>query len=344
MILALAQRLPTQPRRVIRTSAFADFQHLCGLLERESYRAGHAACHASMNGFSRVLAANADIEDQNSVKAALHALFEAGPFDALAFCAPLKADTLELVLDICAQKANDFDFLLFLDPERGEAVEDIIENQKALPTFARYAYPWVKTLSPGRRSYECLPPSCFAPALCLGLSHKLKGVHELDELSPNDAADLADAGIAVMHSPDLRTGIILLQDSKKQADEILDTKENFSTPFMAGLSNRLEDGMDMLDPSESAIQARLLEAIDQKCADVLRQSTTNGPLLWSSLKRSAISVLRDAQSRGSLKAYHVRCDEETASWGDENSPVIEILLSFEKRVKELRFSVGRINR
>lgn len=81
----------------------------------------------------------------------------------------------------------------------------------------------------------------------------------------------------------------------------------------------------------------LKEALEDRSQDVLMQHTSNNPMLWSALTRTATALLMDAKTRGLIEAYKVRCDEETASWGTPESPVVEIMIKFPVRVSNIKF-------
>lgn len=367
MILAIIQSIPTHPRRVIRTDSFAKFQHLCGMIEQSSYLAAHAACHATMNGVSRTLAADADISDIASMERALELVFSEGPFQALVI--PGLTD-FELQIQICAfcqTKSNDFPFRLYLDSERGTSPDLMIERQKQLPTFACFAWPWVSTVTPGRRSAEWLPPSSLIAPLALSKAQYLRGVHELDNLSPDDAAFLNENGIEVMHTMTVnrRSVIGRLAPVFTGTPSLIRQNANMPEPCVPqtmGLTNHLRARMDVYvaephlpgiladtvnpdvtqsDPEQAAIEARILEEVDARCADVLKHRPRNDAMLWGTLQRTAIAVLSQAQSRGWIKQFKVRCDEETAEWGSPTEPVVEILLEFPKRVKQVKLNVER---
>ena len=88
---------------------------------------------------------------------------------------------------------------------------------------------------------------------------------------------------------------------------------------------------------KAMILEALKEALEDRTQDVLMQHTTNNPMLWSALTRTATALLMDAKTRGLIESYKVRCDEETASWGTPESPVVEILIKFPIRVSNIKF-------
>lgn len=366
MILAIIQSIPTHSRRVIRTDTFAKFQHLCGMIEQTSYLAAHASCHATMNGASRTLVADADMADFESIRQAMDLMFAEGPFDALVFPGLVDFETQIRVCEHSQNHVGGFKFRLFLDPPRGTMADTIVERQKGLPAFASFAWPWVSTVTPGRRSAEWLPPSCLIAPLALSKAEYLRGVHELDGVSPDDAALLNENGVEVMRQMTVNRRPVIgrMAPIAKRSDS--QEKRGLMTPCMpepgqlsAGLRARLdvyvaEPGMPgimadtavpmtpKVDPEQAMIEAQILEEIDAKCAEVLKHHPRNDAMLWGILQRNAIAVLSQAQAKGWVKKYKVRCDSETAEWGSPSEPVVEILLEFPKRVKQVLLNVDKL--
>lgn len=343
MILAIIQTLPLHPAHVVRTDTFAKFQRFCGQLEQQSYFAGHAACHATMNGIERTLAADADISDMCAIQKAADALFEAGPWDALVLPGLTDLDLQKAVCDICQPHLDAFDFRLFLDPPPLSDVATILRHQQSLPRFATYAWPWVSTVTPGRRSAERLPPSCLIAPLALGTAQYLRGVHDL-EPSPDHAVTLHEKGVEVMVNTCVQRRTVVSRlapqvPSPKPSEDLINTFVEIADPNAVRLTDPVQSKMER---DEAAIEAMLLDTINQRCDAILRQGPLNNAGLWNALKRTATSVLMDAKSRGLITQYHVRCDEETASWGTPTAPVVEILIGFPKRVKQLNFMARRM--
>lgn len=343
MILAIIQRLPLHPTHVIRTDTFAKFQRFCGMLEQDSYLAGHAACHATMNGIERTLAADADISNFTSIATAAEALFAEGPFDALVVPGLTDAMTQKALCDLCQRHFDDFDFRLFLDAPRREDAATILKNQQILPRFATYAWPWISTVTPGRRSAEFLPPSCLIAPLALGTAEYLRGVHEL-EPSPDQAETLHEKGVEVMVNTivNRRTVVTRLAPEvpkPKSSEERINQFFEIADPNLVQITDPIQS---KIERDEAAVEAMLLDSINRRCDAILRQMPLNNSGLWNALKRTATSVLMDAKSRGLITQYHVRCDEETASWGTPTTPVVEIIIGFPKRVKQVNFISQRI--
>ena len=367
MILAIIQNIPTHPKRIIRTDSFAKFQHLCGMIEQTSYLAAHASCHATMNGASRTLAGDADITDIHSIQNALELVFREGPFHALVIPGLTDFNLQTQACAYCQMHSGEFQFRLFLDPPRGTSAEKIVEMQKALPSFASFAWPWVSTITPGRRSAEWLPPSSLIAPLALSKTQNLRGVHELDGFSTDDAAYLNENGVEVMRNMTVNRRQVIgrmppvAQGTPSMARRELNIPDP-CVPHTLGLSNNMRARLDVYvaeptlpsiladtlnptapqqDSEQAAIEARILEEVDARCADVLKHRPRNDAMLWSTLQRTAIAVLNQAQAKGWIKHYKVRCDEETAEWGSPTEPVVEILLEFPKRVKQIKLAVER---
>lgn len=337
MILAIIQTLPNHPRHVVRTDSFAKFQNICGMLEQTNYLAAHAACHATMNGISRTLAKDADISDKASIEQAIAALFEAGPFDALVIPGLTDDERQKEVCECCQNHVSDFEFRIFLDPPKSAAAADIIAHQKALPRFASYCWPWIPTITPGRRSAEVLPPSCLIAPLALGCATWLKGVHDLDNISGDDACDLSECDVEVMTVKTINRRPVIgrfaplkpvAQPRPMQA--FVDVPGIFADP---------KADADRDDGDKTSIETAIQEALREQCNTIIKQYPKNDASLWSALQRTAISILSGYQSRDLIKAYHVRCDAETASWGTAEAPVVEVLVEYPKRVREIRFCV-----
>ena len=333
MILAIIQRLPTHPKRVIRTGKFSDFQQLCGNFEAESYLAAHAACHATMNGMDRTVAADADITNRESLKSAIKMIFENGPFDALVIPGLTDFAMQQFVCHECQECAGAFSFVLFLDPERHATAESIVAQQELLPRFAKYAFPWVSTVTPCRRSAEWLPASCVIAPLALNTARYLRGVHELATLNANDMVTLANKDVEVLMNK--------REDRRPVIGRYAETKLTPMAPQafveVPGVFRDPEPQTET-DAQEKAAEDSISRELELRCQEMIRQYVTNGPNLWSALERTSMSVLNEARSRGLIKNFHVRCDAETASWGTEDKPVVEVLIEYPKRVKEIKFT------
>ena len=336
MILAIIQHLPKNPRRVVRTDSFARFQAICGMIEQESYLAAHASCHATMNGMNRTLACDADISDKASITQAIDAIFEAGPFDALVLPGLTDFELQKFVCECCQNHVAAFEFRLFLDPAKSLDVREIIKHQKALPRFASYCWPWISTVTPGRRSAELLPPSCLIAPLALGCATWLKGVHDWEGLSQDDACDLSECDVEVMTQKTInRRPVIGRFAPLRPVVQPRPMQEFVDVP---GVYPNADDE-DRDEGDKSSLETAIQEELHAKCDTLIKQYPKNDASLWSALQRTAISVLNGYQSRGLIKAYHVRCDAETASWGTAEAPVVEVLVEYPKRVREIRFCV-----
>ncbi|MBQ9395837.1 MAG: hypothetical protein IJU23_10050 [Proteobacteria bacterium] len=283
----------------------------------------------------RTLAADADMTNEESLKSAISLIFENGPFDALVLPGLTNFALQQFVCSECQKLAGAFPFVIFLDPERNADAETIISQQKLLPRFAKYVFPWVSTVTPCRRSAEWLPASCVIAPLALGTARFLRGVHELATLNPNDMAALADNDVEIlMNKREDRRPVIgryaetRLKPSAPQA--FVEVPGVFRDPAPQSTGET--------DEKEKAAEDQIARELELRCQEMIRQYVTNGPNLWNALERTSISVLTEARSRGLIKNFHVRCDAETASWGTEDKPVVEVLIEYPKRVKEIKFS------
>ena len=96
----------------------------------------------------------------------------------------------------------------------------------------------------------------------------------------------------------------------------------------------VEEGADAVEAGE------LLAALETRCAEVIHTHPKNDANLWAALARTVTAELIHARDKGYIRKYHVRCDAETASWGTPETPVVEILIDFPKRVREVKFNVS----
>ncbi len=343
MNLAIIQNLPKHPQRLVRVDSFAQFQAICGLIEDTSYLAAHAACHAKMNGISRVLAADADIADVSSIRRALDLAFNGGPFDALVIPGLTDAALQLQVCTICQPHCLDFNFRLFLDPPQHTESTKIAQLQSMLPRFATFCWPYVSTVTPGRRSAEMLPPSCLIAPLALGTAAWLRGVHVLPSLSPDDIALLGENHVALMlnRRQGPRTIVTCLEPPSHSVPQPISAFSEVQGVPVRDIPGPETSIDTQLEAKESAIEAKILAEVEMHARDLYKQYVKNDAMLWSALTRSATAVLMQARSTGQIKSFKVRCDAETATWGTPDTPVVEILLEFPKRVKQARFSVER---
>ena len=332
--LAIIQSIPTHPGFVVRTDSFAKFQQICGMIESTSYLAGHASCHASMNGIERTMTADADIHDKDSITNALKMLFDADPFDALVIPGLTDFELQKHICSIC--QSRDPNFTVFLDADRQADMDTIIAHQQAVPRFARFAWPWISTVTPGRRSAEWLPASCVIAPLFLGKARYLRGVHDLSGLKPADIAKLSKNDVELLvHKTDNRRPVIGRYISEQPV--IQPIKQAF-VEVPGVFAKNTENEEKPQDPNEVSFENALAEELHRRCDELIRQYAVNGPELWSALQRTAFAVLNEAKSRGNIVRFHVRCDAETASWGTPEKPVVEVLIEYPKRVKEIKFN------
>ncbi len=338
MKLAILQSIPKHPRRAVRTDSFAKFQILCGMIEQESYLAAHAACHATMNGIARTIALDTDLSDPDALRQHADRIFDEAPFDALVI--PGLTD-FDLQKDICriVERHADSPTRVFFDPPRSIDIDDLVDRQKDLPEFAAFAWPWIATLTPGRRSMEWLPPSCLIAPLALGCATFLKGVHDIENIESGDEAFLDEHRVEVICVKKNGRRPVLGRFRETPSHEPV--HEDFNQFVEIPGFKRLDpDGPEPRDVDEAAVEMRLRREIDFRCMDIIRQYGKNDRSLWAALVRTVTSVLMDARQRRDIVKFHVRCDEETASWGTPTIPVVEIIIEYPKRVKGIRFRMN----
>lgn len=334
MKLAIIQSLPSCPEHVIRTDSFAKFQDLCGLIEQSSYLAAHAACHASMNGMSRILAVHAPISQLDGLITALDSIFKAGPWDALVIPGLTDFIFQKEIAAHCLKFSDHFDFKLFLDPPKSATPAEIVDHQKSLPRFACFAWPWISTVTHGRRSPEWLPPSCVIAPLALGCTDHLRGVHELDKISSSDAHILRNHDVEVLVNKTIQRRPVIGLFPHESSHSTQPLKSDF---VEIPLPNTEPSFSDENAVAQNAFEIEITQKLHQRCDELIQMYPKNDASLWSALERTAISILSDAKMRGQILKYHVRCDEETASWGTKEAPVVEVLIEYPKRVKEIHF-------
>lgn len=337
MKLAILQSIPTHPRHPVQTDTFAKFQHLCGMIEQQSFLAAHAACHATMNGIPRTLAVDTDISDETDVLHALDTAFQTDPFDALVLPGLTDPSIQHAVSTRCQREQDTHAFKIIFDAPRDTPVAELVRRQRVLPRFATLCWPYISTVTPGRRSPEWLPASCVAAPLLLKTAPHLRGVHEPASLSADDAATLDEAGVLV-----LRQKIV----ARRPVIGLMTPPSRDATPSTHAFADvEVPPGLFVPDTSapecdEAAFERELLAALETRCAEVIHTHPKNDANLWAALARTVTAELIHARDKGYIRKYHVRCDAETASWGTPETPVVEILIDFPKRVREVKFNVS----
>ena len=301
------------------------------MIEQTSYWAAHAACHATMNGISRTIALDTDIQSAESLQKNITQIFNEDPFDALVIPGLTDPELQKIACNACQPFASQFDFRVFLDPPKTSSLETIVKRQKECPPFAAYAWPWVSTITPGRRSMELLPPSCLIAPLALGTTTFLKGVHDEIHSEDNDYLDENHVEVLCMKKQGPRRVIGRFREAEKRIPKSDEINTFIEIP------NLKIDSQNAPDRDENAIEADIRRQLDRRCTDVIQQYGKNDRTLWAILERTATSILLDAKQHGKILNFHVRCDEETASWGTPSTPVLEIILEYPKRVKSTHF-------
>jgi len=299
----------------LRAGRFDRFQEQVGWLEAVragEYLAGHAACHALMNGVDRVVFAGlGEAATPEEVGQAVHRLRDLGPLDlvvAPGLVEPSLARTL-------AEAVRAGGSRLWLDAPPGADVEAVLTHAAAVADgdHVRVVSPRVPTITPGRRQLEPLPATCLVAPLHLGTRPRLRGVHECPAPPGPDARRaLEEAGCGLLEAVGRRRLVRLA--------------------FPAPLCHR-ED-----TPAPSGPEARLEALLRDACALCLDGGPSN-PTLWRRLERAVTSRLEELRRRGEVTAYVVRCDEETCG-GVGGSPVVEVVVRLPSRVREVVVRVG----
>lgn len=341
MRLGIIQSLPLHPGRVARTESFSKFQSICGMLEREDYLAAHAACHATMNGMSGTLAADADIGDAEAVLRAAGQILDADDIDALVIPGLVDAGIQARVCEFLARGAA-FGGTVFFDAPREAGVGDVVARQRCLPRFATMAYPYVLTVTPGRREGRWLPPSCVVSPLALGAAEYLRGVHELAPVSEGDRGILEDAGVALLCDGVVgRRRLVVLRSKKWQLAQSPEEAPRANVFLDVRQPGKKAENPESMRGEDEACKLAILSQIEARAAETVRNYPRNDKTLWEALKRSVRAVLMHARDRREIVNFHVRCDEETASWGTPEAPVVEVILEFPKRVQAVRIDLKK---
>ncbi|MGM0576202.1 MAG: hypothetical protein ACQEXJ_10780 [Myxococcota bacterium] len=306
--LGIVGAAPRSVRGPVRATSFRVFQRLVGELEAAPYLAGHAACHALMNGVERVLFAGVgDPDDAEDVDSAVRRLLATDEVTCLVAPDVTEPAVLRRVVETWATADVD-PGCLWLDAPEGATPEEVVEWRADLggdPERVRVATPWIPTHSPGTRAVETLPPSCLVPALHLGSATTLRGVHDAPGPPPTDDVErLRDAGCGLLVPRGRRREVALA----------------FPPPLPT-------------DRAPTPPPDPVAEAVREATRD-LALTAPNGPALWSSLERSARGALERLRRRGVLSTFHVRCDQETHE-GHPDAPVLEVRVRYPRRVHEI---------
>ncbi len=329
----------------LRVDTFAKFQELCGELESAApgtYWVAHAACHAFMNGMERVILAPADPSAPEQVQRALRALLPQRPeLIAMPGDHPTHDRLVTTLQDWRREQGldpRDFPWLLLDAPPQASlsalCAEHDPDTHPPPPPWLHRVWPWVSTLSPGRRGEERLPGTCVAAALLRGTTHRLRGVHEIPvRPSHADLARARAAGIDVLGVFGQRRLVGLHHGPPKSAPPATDD----ASQAHAGATALAPPGIAPLPAVEAPWAERLNLALNDACQEEIRRHA-NGPRLWKTLERRCRAILQGYQQATHITRFHVRCDEETASWG-YGQPVVEILLWLPQRVQHLHFRV-----
>jgi hypothetical protein len=298
------------------------------------YLAAHAACHGFMNGVDRIaffgprdLDGNGAGDEGDDIAHAAHRLLrEGGPIDLLVApglldppaCRALVRTFLdwhESAPEAVAETGAPV--MLWLDAPRGADVADAIAHREAVGgdrELVKLAVPWVETHTPGRRTFEPLPPSCLIAPLYLGTAATLKGAHTLERrLTYSEQEDLRQSGLGFLVSEGRRRRVRLA----------------FPTP------RPRRQSVAEVEPTD--LRSRIERALREVCEPLL-DGRRNGPALWKTIERQLRAVLVRYQQRGEITAFVCRCDEET-NQGLLDGVGVEVFVKVPTRVKELIINV-----
>jgi hypothetical protein len=300
-------------------AAAGDFETSAGFL------AGHAVCHALMNGITRVVfCGTADLADPEAVRDALRRLIGTGEPEVVV--APgLGTPVVESLVPVFERASQGFEPrpVLWLDgPDRADVVgiQAFRDRLGGDPDVVRVVVPHVPTISPGRRSAERLPPTCLIAPLFLGTAPFLKGVHEIDSvLGPDDREILRACGCGLLETAGPRRLVRLAFPAPRVPEEAA-------------------DGPAPEDDPEARVRRAVASAIEP-----LIDGAVNGPALWRSIERVARGVLDGFKRQGIVEAFVARCDADTNE-GSPSAPVLEVVVRLPKRVREVVIRVERVDR
>ncbi len=314
---------PCDARGVRRFARFADVQRVLGELEAVrpgTFPAGHAACHALMNGVPRVVfhgvgdvAREAPGAVQTLVRGGEVALIVVPGLQATEVTGAV-VSAFEAERRLAGASAAGSDVTLWLDTPAGVPLRELAQQRRdaAQASWAvRYVVPPVRTISPGCRAFESLPATCLVAPLALGCTAALRGVHEID--APCDAElrrELVAAGCGVLEARGLRRLVHLAA-----ALPVLPSTEPPPVEGAEGLSARIE------------------AALEDACRG-MGDGPAPGPALWKSLERQAQAVLARFQQAGDIEAFVARCDADTNE-GALAGPVVEVLVRLPRRVRSV---------
>jgi hypothetical protein len=307
---------------ILRAGNFAKFQNHVGRLEEhgpEQFPAGYAVGHALMNDVAGVLFYGVEnARHPGQLREAVRDLATQSGLRMLV----VPGLTDEVVVEELIAAVGDFAarLTLWLDPPVDSLPDDVVAFRSRLSgnrQSVRVAWPWVPTVSPGRRTSEELPPSCLIGPLYVGSVKRLQGAHELG-LPPAPAVKsmlkAARCGLLV------RTG--------KRRLIALDFPDPIGRP--AGESDPLT--------LDEKIEAALDDISARKLAAGLR-----GKSLWKNIERESRPVMLGFQRRGEILSYRLQCDEET-NQGEPAGVHIEVWYNTPRRVAEVILKISVMER
>lgn len=305
--------------------SFRVFQRVAGELEAATptaFPALHAVCHATMNGAAPLAFYGVeDIWDPAALGAALRGLRGAYPELAMVVVPGLRKPAAEPPVEqvaalVDAQKSE----IIWLDAPTHSSADEIVAYREALPgdrDLVRVVTPEVYTISPGRRSFEALPPTCLIGPLSLGEAIHLRGMHrDLPALGNPDRKRLEEAGC----------GLLVSGAPPQKPIRLAFPPPLGGSAIVPADEARPED-------RDGTLEGRIQAALDLACHDAVA-SGRSGPDLWKLIEREGRAVLARFVSSGELRGFRLRCDEET-NRGMVSGVGVEVLVETPKRVRSV---------
>lgn len=299
---------------LFRATTFNAFQKRFGWLERAQigqFYGGHAACHALMNSMVAVEYFGVSrLEDQPSLIDAVSAVMACPNVCAVVVPGLTDPTLVQPVTEafLAANASPENRTMLWLDPQRDMGVEEILTRQRSVndPTgCVGVVTPWIRSISPGRRAAEPLPPTCFVGPLFAGVSNTLKGVHEVTSV-PNETQKekLRQAGCG-----------LLTQRGRRKL---------LSLEFPAPQS-------DVVVPPPKTLEERINETLNDACREPIA-SGQRGSGLCKTVERQVRAALYRFKSSGEITDFRLLCEQDP---DHPDALDLQVWISVPKRVKEV---------
>jgi hypothetical protein len=335
-VLGVVGAAPGGARGPLRADRFDRFQRVAGALEaapRGGWPAGHAVCHALLNGVPRVVyLAVAAATPAALAEAARRLVADEGPLAALV--APGVADVaaaraVAAAVAAAAEERGGEPPLVWLDAPDGADEAALLAHAGAVGADGarvRLVAPWVATLSPGRRQAERLPGACLVAPLGLGVAGALRGVHDLAPGLPPDAIRrLRAAGCDVLVAAGPRRQVALAGPPPRPWRPA--PPGDGAPPDAAGAP-----------PTARDLAGEVAAALETACTPLAVGAAPTASLCRT-LERQARTALEPLRRAGRVTAYALRCELERQPDGGL-APVVEVGLRLPDRVREVVVRAG----